>query len=440
MSKKTLQRKKNEKKERVPLAEGYSPLPSQQKFHDSSASFKGFSGPVGSGKSAALCYEAIAQAYRNPGCTGLIAAPTYSMLRDTTEVMLLTIIEDLDLDYVRKKTDGTVLLASSGSTILLRSLDHPERLRGTNLAWFGLDELSYTKEESWLRLVARLRDPLAVGLCGFGVWTPKGTDWVHRRFVQETKAGYLCIQAQPFENRYVLDNAPNYYESLKESYDPKFYRQEVLGEYINIFADQVYYCFNRAVHVVPQRYDPGATLMWSLDFNVTPMSSLVVQETDGRLRVIGEIVMERASTEQACCEFLNRYATHAGQIEIFGDASGNKQQTAGGSDYSILAKRLTQAGFGGFKKRVPPANPPVLRRVAQVNAVLTNAEGLVRLEIDPTCRELVKDLEQLSFKPNTSVIDKERDPNRSHTSDALGYLICMLYDSSKFGEMTRPLW
>ncbi len=441
MRKKTLLRKKAEKREGVlDGAEGYTPLPSQWRFHESHSKFKGFSGPVGSGKSAALCYEAIIQSERSPGCTGLIAAPTYSMLRDTTEPMLLAMLEELALDYEHKKTEAKIVFTRTGSSILLRSLDNPERLRGTNLAWFGLDELSYTKEESWLRIVARLRDPAAAGLCGFGVWTPKGTDWVHRRFIQETKAGYECVQAEPFENRYVVENAPDYYESLKETYDPKFYRQEVLGEYINVFAEQVYHCFNRAVHVVPQRYDPTATLMWSLDFNVTPMSSLLVQENQGRLRVISEIVMQRASTEQACAEFLNRYATHRGPVEIFGDASGNKQQTAGGSDYSILAKRLTQAGLGAFKKRVPPANPPVLRRVAQVNAVLTNAEGLVRLEIDPSCRELIQDLEQLSFKPDTSVIDKERDPKRSHTSDALGYLICMLYDPSKFGEMGQPLW
>ena len=441
MSRKTYRGEMDEKKDSAAeKKEGYSPLPSQQRFHELAAKFKGFSGPVGSGKSAALCYEALLQSERSPGCTGLIAAPTYSMLRDTTEPMLLALIEELNLDYEHKKTEAKIVIPRSESAILLRSLDNPDRLRGTNLAWFGLDELSYTKEESWLRMVARLRDPGAPALCGFGVWTPKGTDWVHRRFIEETKGGYTCVQAEPFENRYVLENAPDYYESLKETYDPKFYRQEVLGEYINVFADQVYYCFNRAVHVVPQSYDPAVKLMWSLDFNVTPMSSLMVQETDGRLRVINEIVIERASTEQACTEFLNRYSRHRGPIEVFGDASGNKQQTAGGSDYSILTKRLTQAGLGAFKKRVPAANPLVLRRVAQVNAVLTNAEGLVRLEIDPKCRELIKDLEQLSFKTGTSVIDKERDPMRSHTSDALGYLICVMHDPSKFGEMERPLW
>lgn len=56
----------------------YQALPSQQKFHDSKARFKGFSGPIGSGKSAALCHEAIKLAYVNPGRTGLIGAPTYA--------------------------------------------------------------------------------------------------------------------------------------------------------------------------------------------------------------------------------------------------------------------------------------------------------------------------------------------------------------------------
>lgn len=56
----------------------YQALPSQQKFHDSRARFKGFSGPIGSGKSAALCQEAIKLAYLNPGRTGLIGAPTYA--------------------------------------------------------------------------------------------------------------------------------------------------------------------------------------------------------------------------------------------------------------------------------------------------------------------------------------------------------------------------
>ena len=47
------------------------------------------------------------------------------------------------------------------SRIIFRPVDDFERLRGTNLAWFGLDELTYSPEGAWLRLEGRLRDPQA---------------------------------------------------------------------------------------------------------------------------------------------------------------------------------------------------------------------------------------------------------------------------------------
>ena len=55
----------------------YTPLPSQQAFHRLTCTFKGFSGPVGSGKSQALCQEAIRLSYINQGRMGLLGAPTY---------------------------------------------------------------------------------------------------------------------------------------------------------------------------------------------------------------------------------------------------------------------------------------------------------------------------------------------------------------------------
>src|ERR1039457_4874149 len=63
----------------------YDPLPSQRKFHALENRFKGFSGPIGSGKSQALCQEAIRMSYVNPGRLGLLGAPTYPMLRDATQ-------------------------------------------------------------------------------------------------------------------------------------------------------------------------------------------------------------------------------------------------------------------------------------------------------------------------------------------------------------------
>ncbi len=377
----------------------------------------------------------------NRGRQGVIAAPTFAMLRDATLTSLLHMLEEHDVEFEMRKADGELTVSSSESTLLLRSLDEPERLRGTNLAWFAIDELSYTREEAWLRLEARLRDPKAQRLSGFGVWTPQGHDWIYKRFIHNPVAGYGCVQAKPFENQYVLDKTPDYYDRLEKSYDPRFYKQEVLGEYLNSRADRVYHCFNPNVHVVPQVYDPQKLLLWALDFNVAPMSSVLLQWNGQRLTVIDEIVLERATTEEACLEFENRYKGHVANIEIFGDASGRNMHTTGMTDYTMLQDSLSRSGFKRTRLRVPPSNPQVLSRVRNVNALLTNALGEVRLEIDPRCSELIKDFEEVMFKRDSGVIDKVRDPQRTHASDALGYVLWELFtEKARVGEMNRRLF
>jgi hypothetical protein len=422
------------------LCWSYLPLPSQAKFLASRARFKGFSGPVGSGKSAALSCEAIRLSFMNPGRKGVLAAPTLPMLRDATLAALFRSLEEQDIQFELRKSDGEMKLGSSQSTILLRSLEEPERLRGTNLAWFGVDELSFTREQGWLRLEARLRDSKATRLSGFGVWTPQGHDWLYRRFLHAPVKGYDCVRAKPFENQHLLERTPDYYERLESSYDPKFYRQEALGEYLNSRADRVYHCFDPSIHVTPQSYDRSKPLIWTLDFNVSPMSSVLLQRTSTGLSVIDEIVLERATTEEACMEFDNRYRAHAATIEIFGDASGRNLHSTGLNDYAAVQNYLTRAGFRNFRLRVPASNPPVLNRVRQVNALLTNALGEVRLEVDPRCRELIRDLEEVMFKPDSGVIDKLRDPKRTHASDALGYAIWELFgEKLRAGEQDKRL-
>ena len=401
----------------------YIPLPSQARFHSSAARFKGFSGPIGSGKSQALCQEAIKLTYQNVGRVGLLGAPTYPMLRDATQATLFEILEKNRIPYEHNKAENTLVMKDSRSKILFRPVDEFERLRGTNLAWFGLDELTYCQEQAWVVLEGRLRDPKASRLCGFAGWTPKGYDWVYRRFLADPVPGYDTVVAEPFENRHLLIRIPDFYERLKRSYDEKFYQQEVLGKYLSIHGGLVYPAFQRSEHVSDLSGDPSLPLLWALDFNVDPMCSLVAQIAGGAVRVLDEIVIPRGSTEQACEEFHSRFPRHAAGVFIYGDASGNRMQTTGATDYQVIREFFQRTGYPKVTYKVPRANPLVRHRVTLVNAKLRSASGEKRLWISPKCRELVKDLEEVSYKPDTSVIDKEKDRRRTHLSDALGYLI-----------------
>jgi hypothetical protein len=401
----------------------YSPLPSQKKFHDSTARFKGFSGPIGSGKSQALCHEAIRLTYLNPGRLGLIGAPTYPMLRDATLASYGDILHANRIPYEYNKAENLLTMRDTGARVLFRSLDEFERLRGTNLAWFGVDELTYTAEEAWLRLEGRLRDPSAGRLCGFAVWTPKGYDWVFRRFIKEPVEGYDAIVATPFENRYLLDKVPDFYERLRRSYDARFYEQEALGSYLSLNSGLVYHAFDRNVNVRTMEIDGLSPLLWALDFNVDPMSSVIAQKKDGVISVIDEIVLARASTMEACEEFQSRYQYHAAGVVIFGDASGSAMQTTGLSNYMMIRDFLKRQDYRNAQFRVPLSNPSVRDRVALMNTQLKAADDESRLFVDPRCRELIQDFEEVTFKPESSVIDKDRDSKRTHVSDALGYLV-----------------
>jgi hypothetical protein len=420
------------------------PFPWQDDFHRSTATFKGFSGPVGSGKSQALCFEALSLAYENTGCTGLLGAPTYPMLRDATLASFLALLERTDVPYQFWRSTYTLHLPEANSTILFRSLDAFERLRGTNLAWFGVDELTYSKPESWLRLEGRLRDRRATRLCGFASWTPKGFDWVYDRFIgPDKKPGYEAFRAQ--QNLTI----PEYYERLKSSYSERFYRQEARGEYLNVFAGQAYYAFRRNEHVgtVPNR--PGAPLWWALDFNVNPMCSVIGQTINGLVRVLDEIVLHDSNTLAACEEFLERSRKyHTGVplgVYIYGDPSGDsRQSSASRTDWQIVRdffRRYSDRFQAQF--RVPSAHGRVKDRVNCFNALLRNHAGKIRMVLDTKCRELAKDLEQMSWQadPHGNPISElnKSDPMRSHTSDALGYYCVREFPMrDRRGEMSGP--
>jgi len=363
------------------------------------------------------------------------------MLRDATQAALLEILEGSGIQYDHNKAENTLVMRDTGSRILFRPVDEFERLRGTNLAWFGLDELTYTQEESWLRLQGRLRDPKANRLSGFAVWTPKGYDWVYRMFISDPLPGYKAVIAPPKENRHLLEKTPDFYDRLKDSYDPKFYEQEVLGMYLSMDGGRVYSGFDRNVHIEKLEVNLRLPLFWALDFNVDPMSSVIAQIENGKVWVLDEIVIRHSTTQQACEEFMSRYPNHENGIVVYGDSSGYHHQTTGLTDYQLVREYFVVHSKTPVKYRVPKANPGVSDRVHLVNRMLRSASGKIDLTIDPKCKELIKDFEQVCYKDDTHEIDKGRDRQRTHVSDALGYLIWQeCKPSAGIGERVERLF
>jgi phage terminase large subunit len=423
----------------------YHPFFSQAKFHHARTMYVGYSGPVGSGKTRALVYQALQLAYQNPGTQGLLGAPTYRLLQDVTLRQFHEIVNEEKIPVTAHKADLMWTLDEVNTEIIFRACDEPTRLVGKNLSFYGVDELSYVRhEESWMRLEARLREPKANRLCGFAVWTPKGFDWVYNRFINpRTKlANYQAIQAKPNENRVVLAKRPDFYESMRLSYDPRFYKQEALGEYLSTFAGQVYYSYDALVNNREMRFDRRFPIVWSHDFNLNPLCSVIAQMIPldlgmrhHQFRVLDEIVLPEAQTPQMVEEFIYRTRPMADQVpngrirvQVYGDPSGSSRSTSASStDYEIMRQMFARFPEYEVSFHVSEAHPLVKDRTNAVNALLLSASGDRKLLIHPKCTELQLDLEQMQWMADingnvTANLDK-RNPKRSHISDALGYWI-----------------
>jgi hypothetical protein len=201
------------------------PTAPQGEFFGAAERFRAFIGGVGSGKT----WAGVIETWRQPGgSTGMVLAPTYPMLRDATLRTFLDMSREAGILGTFHKSEYRAELIN-GTTILFRSADDPERLRGPNLGWFWPDEAALMDVLTWKIMLGRLR--LAPGK-GWITTTPRGKNWLHREF---TTGGndYRIVKASSKTNFHL---PAEFVGSLERSYSDLFRRQEVEGEFVD---DQV---------------------------------------------------------------------------------------------------------------------------------------------------------------------------------------------------------
>lgn len=249
----------------------------------------------------------------------------------------------------------------------------------------------------------------------------------------------------------------DYLQALMQGMSEEAWAAQFQGTPANIVrAGNVYKGFNSARNVRPLAFDPRRPLVWSMDFNVDPMCSVLAQwheettpttfltnEKRQHINVLGEICLPNSSTQEMCEEFINRteqYRKEAGgrllHVRIYGDRSGQSRKTVGPSDYEAVKQFFAHQPGYRVTMHLTNSNPAVRDRVNAVNAMCCNALGEVRTHFDPSCIELVKDMLQVQWKRDsggntTGQIDKS-DMARTHVSDAYGYFV-----QKEFGITSR---
>jgi hypothetical protein len=204
------------------------------------------------------------------------------------------------------------------------------------------------------------------------------------------------------------------------------------GEWLSgIQGARAYTSFDARLHVRPQGpLNPRRPICWMWDFNVEPMVSLVGQREGKIFRVHRELSIETDASIPAMVQWFHEVVPqHAGEVWIYGDATAKKRNVmvpGGKTEYAVILNLMRTYGCP-VRLKVPESNPQVPDRINAVNMQLLDHEGVPNIEIDPSCVELIADLEQV-LRDNRGGLKKTHNRHdmyfkRTHSSDAFGYWV-----------------
>jgi hypothetical protein len=419
----------------------------QGEVHNSPARFRVLVAGRRFGKTQLALVELLQAACNDPGRVCCYLAPSYRQAKRIAWERLKAMALALPRIHILE-TDLTLRLPN-GSSISLRGVDNYDSLRGSGLDFVVLDEFASMKPEVWSEII---RPALAdrKGRALF-IGTPQGHDHLYDRFqFAQSQPDWSAFHFTTLEGGHVT--AEELAGAAREL-DERLYRQEFEASFESMALGLAYYAFSREENVRPCRYTPGARIIWSLDFNVHPMCSIIAQRYGETVEVLEELVLDHANTVAACERFWERARAFPRerqgvfQIEIYGDASGHQRRTCGtATDWQIIREFFAaRYGQASATIRAAQSNPGIRDRINIVNGRLRSASGDNRLFIDPKCRQLILDFERVCWMQDahgqpTAELEKF-DRLRTHTSDALGYYLVQAFPlTPKIGERMKPLF
>lgn len=438
----------------------YTAEPTLARFHASNAFVRGVRGPIGGGKSVGCCAEVMRRGLEQKPFHGVrrsrwaVIRNTYGELRTTTIKTWLDWYGAVTRMVYGHPITGTIDLPLGDGTRLREelffvSLDRPahvRKLKSLELTGVWLNEASELPYEVLEMATGRV-DRYPSLMQGGASWTGVIMDtnscdvsnWWYRLAEEERPEGYEFFAQPPAllpvsdgdgTLRYEPNPAAENISHHTSGYG--YYLRQVPGKpksWVNVFILNRYgspdpghlvYPDYSEKNLTEREFQPGMDIIWSHDFNFTPLSSVIMQRDGDAVYAVDEIVLQSAVAGQAALEFCERYRGFRGVVYLYGDASGRQGEKHGhDSDYVILEQELKRNGFRA-QRRDPPANPAIKDGQASLNAKICDATERRTFFVNSgKCPTLHKGLSALKLKEGSTF--QEEDAAYQHITTAVRY-------------------
>jgi hypothetical protein len=381
------------------------------------------------GKTHLSRVELTKAAFRKKKSLVWYVAPSYGMAKD---IMWDELCEIIPNRLIKKKNETKMTIRLiNGSVIQLKGADEPDSLRGRGVDFVVLDEFQDFKEGVWEEVVyPTLTDRQGKALI---IGTPKAFNqlygvWARGQSGEEHDSDWASWQFPTSTSPFIPKKE---IEAARRNLHEKAFKQEYEASF-ETMSGRVYYAFDRKDHVGTYNLDPHKPILIGMDFNVDPMSAVVMQwhKEKNQLWIVDEINMKQSNVSEIADEIEKRYWRQIKnkRVAVYPDPAGNnRNQGRGESNFDVLRSK-------GINKIIyRPKHPMVADRVNSVNSMLRAADGSIRLVVDKSCKETIKSLEQTLYKSGTATVDKSA--GMEHMADALGYPIEFIFPAKRLSLM-----
>jgi len=446
-------------------------------FHLSTAFVRGLRGPIGSGKSVACCLEIFGKASQQKPF-GNIRRSRWAIVRNTYGELKVTTIRTW-LDWFDGLTTITYSHPISGMfkfpigdgtmvecELIFLALDKPKdvkKLKSLELTGVWLNEASELPESILRMATGRVNRFPAKRQGGFS-WSgiimdtnsPDVDNWWYRLAEEERPSNYEFFSQPPallLKNKeYVPNVDAENIENHPIGYD--YYFKQIPGkpkEWVDVFILNKYgnseptlrvYADYSIENHTSKIFSPDlGHIIWTHDFNFTPLSSAILQVDDGNIYVVDEIILKSAVAKQAAYEFCERYKEYKSfMVYIYGDASGHVGEKHGhASDYMEISNILKKEGFR-VRMKVPRSNGAIKDGQNSLRAKICDALGNRSFFVNPQrCKYVDRGLSTLQLKEGSTF--QEEDTDFQHITTALRYYTNVEFPiNPRTGQISQSRW
>jgi phage terminase large subunit len=327
-------------------------------------------------------------------------SPNYSLSQISFDLQR-QLIKKFSLEVVRDNSKDKIIEISNGSTVRMGSINQVDSAVGRSYDLIIFDEAALAEGEEAFNVALRptLDKPNSKAIF---ISTPRGKEnWFSRFFQRGFSADFpnwVSIKATYLDNPRASEED---IEEARRSMSKAEFEQEYMASF-NTYQGQVWHFDDK--NILGDLDTRGMDVFAGLDVGFKDPTAFVVIATDyEKFYVIDEYYAAEKTTEEhakAIKELVDKYGIEM----IFIDSAAQQTRFDLAQNYDISTNN---------------AKKSVLDGIASVGAIVENH----KLIVDPSCKEVLRSLDQYKWDPAAIAKERPKHDDASHMADALRYAL-----------------